>query len=171
MLAAVCLAVSVAGCVRRVPAAPDASGRDAAGRDKDATFDATTVERGDVVYLVERFFFPPGATVISVEMEPAIARVAARLNERRYRRRAVMVEGHSDGTGPDALNERLSAARAEAIAELLVQHGVEAERIHSRGFGKTRPLAAEQRAGGQNSLEARARNRRVDIVLGDPPNR
>jgi flagellar motor protein MotB len=65
----------------------------------------------------------------------------------------------------------LSAARAEAIAELLVQHGVEAERIHSRGFGETRPLAAEQRAGGQNSLEARARNRRVDIVLGEPPNR
>jgi OmpA-OmpF porin, OOP family len=154
------LTVSIAGCVRRVPA----------GHGADAAFDATTVERGDVVYLVERFFFPPGTTVISAEMEPAIARVAARLNERRYRRRAVLVEGHSDGSGPDALNERLSAARAEAIAELLVEHGVAAERIHSRGFGKTRPLAAEQRASGQSSLEARARNRRVDIVLGDPPN-
>ena len=157
-----CLTVSIAGCVRRVPATRD---------DASGTFDATTVERGDVVYLVERFFFPPGATEISAEMEPAIARVAARLNERQNRRRAVLVEGHSDGSGPDALNERLSAARAEAIAELLVQHGVDAERIHSRGFGETRPLAAEQRAGGQNSLEARARNRRVDIVLGDPPNR
>jgi outer membrane protein OmpA-like peptidoglycan-associated protein len=160
IVVAVGLIVSIAGCVRRVPAGQDANG----------TFDATTVERGDVVYLVERFFFPPGEAVIGADVEPAIARVAQQLNERRYRRRAVLVEGHSDGSGSDATNERLSVARAEAIAELLVQHGVDAARVHARGFGKTRPLAVEQRTGGQHSLEARARNRRVDVVLGDPPN-
>jgi outer membrane protein OmpA-like peptidoglycan-associated protein len=153
--------VSIAGCVRRVPVA----------RDDGGAFDATTVEHGDVVYLVERFFFPPGIAEMDADVESAIARVAARLNERRNRRRPVLVEGHSDASGPDALNERLSTARAEAIAELLVQHGVNAERVHARGFGETRPLAVEQRARGQNSLEVRARNRRVDVVLGDPPNR
>jgi outer membrane protein OmpA-like peptidoglycan-associated protein len=161
MAAVVCLTVSIAGCVRRVPAARDGNG----------TFDATTVERGDVVYLVERFFFAPGATEIDVDAEPAIARVAARLNERRNRRRPVLVEGHSDGSGSEVMNARLSAARAEAIAELLVQHGVDAERVQARGFGETRPLAIERQAAGKNSGEARARNRRVDIVLGDPPNR
>ena len=156
-----CLTVSIAGCVRRVPAA----------RDDGGTFDATTVERGDVVFLVERFFFPPGAAELDADVEPAIARVASRLNERRNRRRAVLVEGHSDGSGSDAQNDRLSTARAEAIVELLVQHGVDADRVQVHGFGATRPLAMEQRAGGKDSVEARARNRRVDVVLGDPPKR
>ena len=58
-------------------------------------------------------------------------------------------KSHSDGSGSELLNAQLSAARAEAIAELLVQHGVDAERVHARGIGETRPLAVEQRTGGR----------------------
>lgn len=133
-------------------------------RPSDGRFDATTTEQGQVVYLVERFFFESGQVALSADAESAIARVAARLNERRVRRRPISVEGHSDASGTAETNARLSTERAEAVAALLVQHGVDAKRIHSRGFGDTRPLVAER---GGTSAEVRARNRRVDVILGN----
>jgi OmpA-OmpF porin, OOP family len=156
-LIAIALIVDTVACGHRAP-------RSAAPRAPDETFDATTTEQGQVVYLVERFFFEPGQVELSADAESAIARVAARLNERRVRRRPVSVEGHSDATGTAETNARISAERAEGVAALLVQHGVHASRIHSRGFGDTRPLVAER---GRASAEVRARNRRVDIILSN----
>ena len=103
---------------------------------------------------------------LSREADAAIARVAARLNERRVRRRPISVEGHSDASGTAETNARVSTERAEAVAALLVQHGVDASRIHSRGFGHSRPLAPEPERG-RASAEVRARNRRVDVILDD----
>lgn len=134
-------------------------------RPADGQFDATTTEKGQVVYLVERFFFEPGQVKLSADAQSAIARVAARLNERRVRRRPVSVEGHSDTSGTAETNARISTERAAAVAALLVQHGVDATRIHSRGFGDARPLVPER--GARTTTEARARNRRVDVILGD----
>lgn len=145
------LLVVMVACVRPRP------------RPSDGQFDATTTEQGQVVYLVERFFFDPGQVELSADAESAIARVAARLNERRVRRRPVSVEGHSDASGTAETNARVSTERAEAVAALLVRHGVDASRIHSRGFGPSRPLVPER---GRASAEVRARNRRVDVILG-----
>lgn len=141
----------MAACARPRPTSP-----------ADGRFDGTSTERGQVVYLVERFFFESGQVELSADAESAMARVAAQLNARRVRRRSVSVEGHSDASGTAETNMRLSIERAEAVAALLVRHGVDAGRIHSRGFGQTRPLLAER---GRTSAEVRARNRRVDVIL------
>lgn len=69
--------------------------------------------------------------------------------------RKLRVEGHTDATGDPGYNEQLSARRATAVTQWLVEHGVEAARLESVGFGSRRPIAPN------DTEEGRARNRRV----------
>ncbi|MDO6439181.1 OmpA family protein [Cyclobacterium sp. 1_MG-2023] len=71
----------------------------------------------------------------------------------------ISIEGHTDSYGNANVNMRLSLARADKIKELLVQRGVEATNLQTRGWGGKKPIAT-------NSNEAgRKRNRRVEIKL------
>ncbi len=70
------------------------------------------------------------------------------------------VEGHTDNQGTDAVNEPLSKKRAEAVRDYLVVHGVAAEAISAIGYGSTHPI------GDNKTVEGRAMNRRVEIVVG-----
>lgn len=72
----------------------------------------------------------------------------------------VGVYGHTDDTGNPASNQALSEARAGAVRDYLVQHGLPAARVESRGYGQTQPLVPN------TSAANRAQNRRVQIVLG-----
>jgi len=64
----------------------------------------------------------------------------------------------SANVGGDAYNQTLSEARAKAIVAWLTQHGIAADRLTDKGFGKTRPIA-------DNTTDAgRAKNRRVEIA-------
>lgn len=73
----------------------------------------------------------------------------------------VRIVGHTDSTGSDTLNDRLSLERAEATRNYLVGRGVDGRRITVAGRGEHEPIA-------DNSTEAgRARNRRVEIFLGE----
>src|SRR6266516_1067100 len=49
------------------------------------------------------------------------------------------VEGHTDSVGSEAYNQRLSERRANAVRDYLVAHGIDASRITTRGYGKTKP--------------------------------
>ncbi|HEU5303581.1 MAG TPA: OmpA family protein [Gemmatimonadales bacterium] len=70
------------------------------------------------------------------------------------------IEGHTDSTGTDAYNLKLSQARAESVRNFLVEQGIPAERIPStQGFGRTRPIASN------DTRANREKNRRVDIVI------
>ena len=68
------------------------------------------------------------------------------------------IQGHTDNVGNDAYNQTLSEARAKAVATWLTQHGVAADRLTAKGYGKTKPVADN------GSDEGRAKNRRVEIA-------
>jgi outer membrane protein OmpA-like peptidoglycan-associated protein len=71
------------------------------------------------------------------------------------------VFGHTDNNGGDDVNMPLSEKRAAAVKEWLVRRGLKDDRIETKGFGSTKPVA-------DNSTDAgRSRNRRVEIVLGE----
>lgn len=73
----------------------------------------------------------------------------------------VNIVGHTDSTGSPAVNEPLSLQRADATRDYLVTRGVAANRFQIDGRGAREPVA-------NNDTEAgRARNRRVEIFLGD----
>lgn len=76
-------------------------------------------------------------------------------------KRAIRIEGYTDSTGLAAENLKLSRDRAQAVADMLVDLGVEERRIEVEGYGDQYPVEA-------NATErGRALNRRVEVVISD----
>ncbi len=73
----------------------------------------------------------------------------------------VRIVGHTDSTGSDAINNPLSLDRAESTRNYLTARGVNGNRIHVEGRGSREPVASN------DTSDARARNRRVAIYLGE----
>jgi outer membrane protein OmpA-like peptidoglycan-associated protein len=71
----------------------------------------------------------------------------------------LVVEGHTDNTGDDAFNMKLSESRAAAVKAYLVKKGVDESRLTSAGYGETQPVADNKTAAG------RQKNRRVEMKL------
>lgn len=69
------------------------------------------------------------------------------------------LEGHTDDIGSEADNLQLSQARAQTVVTSLTQqHGIAVSRLSANGFGESQPRESN------DTLEGRARNRRVEIV-------
>lgn len=76
-----------------------------------------------------------------------------------YPSRNIRIEGHTDSSGSETFNLKLSQQRADAVKALLVDYGVAASRIEATGMGESLPVA-------DNNTEAgKAKNRRVDIII------
>jgi outer membrane protein OmpA-like peptidoglycan-associated protein len=76
---------------------------------------------------------------------------------RTYPYLVVYVDGHTDKTGTDAHNDKLSEERANAVKVYLTGKGVSADRMKVRGYGETQPVDMSS----ENSLT----NRRVEITI------
>ncbi|SCY19972.1 protein of unknown function [Nitrosospira sp. Nl5] len=75
--------------------------------------------------------------------------------------RNVAIEGFTDSTGSEDYNQELSERRADAVRDTLLNMGIDAARITTRGYGKNFPVAS-------NSNEAgRQLNRRVEVIISD----
>jgi outer membrane protein OmpA-like peptidoglycan-associated protein len=75
------------------------------------------------------------------------------------------IEGHTDGKGSDAYNQKLSEARAKAVRDWLAARGDIPAATPIRGFGKTRPVASNTHADGRDNPEGRQKNRRVEVIF------
>ena len=73
----------------------------------------------------------------------------------------VRVIGHTDSTGNDGINDPLSLARAESTRNYLTARGISGSRIQVQGMGSRQPIATN------DTSEGRARNRRVEIFVGE----
>jgi outer membrane protein OmpA-like peptidoglycan-associated protein len=78
---------------------------------------------------------------------------------KKYPRKKITVEGHTDYIGDSLLNQRLSEERAQAVANYLIQKGISEKRITVKGYGGSRPLSQD------DSPEAHAKNRRVAFLI------
>ena len=115
---------------------------------------------GMVVRLAEdEFRFDFDKATLRPENRETLSRIAGiLLASDGYR---LFVDGHTDDQGPSRYNQELSERRARAVRDYLVNAGVSAEVIETKGFGKTQPLAKA------STPEARAQNRRVEIGIVD----
>jgi len=71
----------------------------------------------------------------------------------------IEIQGHTDEIASEEYNQMLSEKRAEATREYFVLRGIEPDRITTRGFGETRPIASN------DTPEERAKNRRIEIKI------
>jgi OOP family OmpA-OmpF porin len=102
--------------------------------------------------------FEPGSTKIVGDPHRALAEVAALMTQ--YPETTVVIEGHTDDRGRRKANLKMSKARAEAVARVLVADlGIDASRVSTKGYGQTRPIATNA------TKEGRERNRRVVAVV------
>lgn len=120
------------------------------------TMTATSEARGQVMTL-SGDAFASGQSKLRPEARANLQRVVEFVN--RFPDKDVLIEGHTDNQGGDNLNQVLSQKRAEAVRDALLQEGVAAARLTAVGLGKGRPVADN------STVEGRARNRRVEIVV------
>lgn len=94
---------------------------------------------------------------ISPGFVPTLQQVSAVLRD--YPQTTVDVFGHTDSVGGDAYNNQLSQQRANTVAGIFQQNGVQQARLYTRAFGESRPVA-------DNSTDyGRAQNRRVEVFI------
>ena len=73
---------------------------------------------------------------------------------------SIKVVGHTDSQGTDAYNQALSERRASSVAAFLLEQGLTPDKLTSQGMGESQPVADNA------SEEGRAKNRRVELVIG-----
>ncbi len=71
----------------------------------------------------------------------------------------IIAVGHTDATGADAYNQKLSVRRSEAVKAYLVSKGIEKNRVYTEGKGEAQPVADNK------TREGRSKNRRVEIEV------
>ena len=117
---------------------------------------------GLVVSLSEAGFFAPGEAVINTDAESVINTLADTLQ---ITNAQIRIEGHTDSTpisnAKYPSNWELSTARASSVLARLIERGIEPGRLSAAGYGGFQPVADN------STLEGRAQNRRVDVVILD----
>ncbi len=117
---------------------------------------AAQTSRGIVLTLGD-VLFDTGQAQLKAGASRPIEQIAAFLEENPER--SVQVEGFTDSQGSNDYNQQLSQRRADAVAQAIIQRGVDAQRVRALGYGEEYPKASNESAG------SRQLNRRVEIVV------
>ncbi len=105
----------------------------------------------------DRLHFKTGSANLTAESRAQIETLVAILKA--YPASAVKIGGYTDNVGDPANNQKLSASRAERVAEELVSLGIAADRIEAEGYGELHPIASN------DTPEGRALNRRTALSV------
>jgi outer membrane protein OmpA-like peptidoglycan-associated protein len=100
---------------------------------------------------------------IRPDSEEALGKVLVIL--RAHAKARIEIEGHTDGKGKPAYNQKLSESRAASVKAWLVKNGIPARQIGTKGYGMTKPVAPNTRPDGKDDPTGRQKNRRVEIVV------
>ncbi len=103
---------------------------------------------------------------ILFDVDKAALRPAAEMNLEKlanilnkYADTDVLIEGHTDDTGPDEYNLTLSQKRAQSVANYLAGLQVDATRFTIMGYGESQPIASNE------TSQGRQENRRVELAI------
>ncbi len=127
----------------------------------------TSDERGLIITLLSDSFFDEGSAELDInEARETLLRLAQFFNDPEIQNKRYRIEGHTDSTPVSADSEfpsnwELSAARAINVLHYLADYGVREKNFSVAGYADTRPMFET------NTPEAKAYNRRVDIVILD----
>lgn len=111
----------------------------------------------DSLIVLNEVLFAVNSYKLRPELFPKLDSIVSFLTKNPSTR--IEISGHTDNTGKEDHNLRLSENRADAVAEYLVDRGVATSRVSFNGYGSSRPVAPN------NNEEGRRKNRRVEILI------
>jgi outer membrane protein OmpA-like peptidoglycan-associated protein len=106
---------------------------------------------------INNLFFDLGKATLKPESAPELKRILLVMSENKAL--VIEISGHTDNTGSDEINNKLSLERANAVKDYLLKAGIDTARIRTKGYGKTKPKADN------STEEGRQINRRVEIEI------
>ncbi|MEM1321000.1 MAG: OmpA family protein [Bacteroidota bacterium] len=117
---------------------------------------ASSLSSGQIIRLKNLYFDADSSTIEPISM-PVLDEIYSFLRNNK----GVMIEvgGHTNNIPEHAYCDRLSKARAKAVADYIVDKGIESSRIAFKGYGKRKPIASNK------SAEGRRKNQRVEIKI------
>jgi outer membrane protein OmpA-like peptidoglycan-associated protein len=121
-----------------------------------ASLKAQQTDRG-LVLTVGDVLFDAGKAELGPGAQRSIDKLADFLKA--YPKRTVLIEGHTDNTGDEDFNVKLSQQRADAVRDKLVAKGIAPQRIRTKGYGPKFPVVDN------NTPAGRQQNRRVEVVV------
>ncbi|WP_394251496.1 OmpA family protein [Vibrio profundi] len=101
--------------------------------------------------------FESGSYYLSSDIYPTLNSVALILGE--YPDTRLQVLGHTDSSGSDANNQKLSEQRAQSVGDYLINQKVASGRVTTQGMGERYPVCDN------STKQGRACNRRVEINI------
>lgn len=120
-----------------------------------AESDAVNIQRNQDILMATfkgDIFFDSNSSTLKPGAYSEIDRISKVLNN--YPQTTIKVEGHTDTTGPEDYNQRLSEKRVETVKDALIKKAVDSRRINAVGYGESQPISSDN-----------ATNRRVSIVI------
>ena len=110
----------------------------------------------ELTNLARAIYFRTGSNAFTDETQIRLEGINKILAD--YTNVKFVVEGHTDSTGSDKVNNELSQKRADAVMNYLIENGFPAENIRAAGYGSANPI------GDNNTSKGRQANRRVEIL-------
>ena len=110
-------------------------------------------------FSLQNIHFEYDKAVLMASSFPELNKLFAYLNE--YPNYTLDIFGHTDHDGSEKYNLQLSQARAEAVAQFLIEKGISAKRLSYQGFGESQPVAENSSDNGKQL------NRRVEFVINE----
>jgi outer membrane protein OmpA-like peptidoglycan-associated protein len=103
--------------------------------------------------------FATGKSTLSAASQKSLKEFAQTMTQSDLINTDIQIKGHTDNTGSDAVNEKLSLERAQAVGNILRANNVTSSRITEAGLSYSEPVADNSTA------EGRAQNRRVEVYI------
>ncbi|MCW3085323.1 MAG: hypothetical protein JWP12_2689 [Bacteroidetes bacterium] len=107
--------------------------------------------------VLENVLFVSDKTVLLKESNAALDKLVSFLQSNKNMK--IEIRGHTDNTGDEKKNQKLSEGRAKAIVDYLVSKKIDKSRLSYKGFGSTQPIASN------DNDEGKQKNRRVEFII------
>lgn len=118
--------------------------------------DRKTIKEGQTIK-IEKLYFKADSSRIEANSFEVLDEIYEFLNE--HKDVTVEIGGHTNGQPPHEFCDKLSQERAQAVANYLIEQGINEDRLQVKGYGKRKPIATNK------TLEGRRRNQRVEIKI------
>jgi outer membrane protein OmpA-like peptidoglycan-associated protein/tetratricopeptide (TPR) repeat protein len=107
--------------------------------------------------VLKNILFETGKSVLTISSYTELDRLLNIMKDNALMK--IEISGHTDKTGSEPLNFKLSEARAKAVVDYLVQKGVDGSRMEFKGYGSLQPVSDN------STSQGRAKNRRVEFKI------